>query len=105
MSVTPPGLSLHLPERQALIDLIGAIGGWPIEAIDAVKSLGVRYVSRWEQLSGSSSVITVEQIESVINVYLFEQRKINAIALFTERMSIVDDASLVMAQAWIDAGG
>lgn len=36
------GLQLHTPERQAMIEAIGA--GLPPEAVAAVKSLGVRFV-------------------------------------------------------------
>lgn len=103
MSVTT-GLSLHFPERQALIDILAVAGGWSVELTSALKALGRPSITKWASLGGRGEIPTVEQIGTIIDAYMFSQRKINAVALFNERMALGSDAGAIMTQAWIDAG-
>lgn len=103
MSVTT-GLSLHFSERQALIDVLAVAGGWPVELTSALKALGRPSMTKWAVLGGQGAIPAVIDIQTSIDVHAFEQRKVNAVALFNERMTSNGDAGAVMSQAWIDAG-
>ena len=88
------GLQLHTPERQAMIDAIGA--GLPAEAVAAVKSLGVRVVPFLK------SPVTAEQCHAAWDADVAQQTAQQAAVVRSARVaslqkldaeSIVDGSS------------
>ena len=95
--LTVGGLDLSRQDVQDLLDAILAI---PQLApfVPALKLIGRYFVS--PAANSGLETVTAEQVESAINI----QRLTNATALFSERMTVSGDASVVWAQAWEDAG-
>ncbi|MBX3444276.1 MAG: hypothetical protein KF774_17875 [Planctomyces sp.] len=72
------GISLHTPDRQAMIDGLAAAGEWPGELRDAVKALGVEHRTPWQQFAGEEPLPTVEEIAAA-QVELNRQQEIEAL--------------------------
>lgn len=50
-----PGIQLYTDDRQAGIDQLAAFASWPNELTQAVKALGRRTLTRWENNAGPSN--------------------------------------------------
>lgn len=81
------GLSLHLDERQALIDILGATGNWPVELIEGLKGLGRRMSTRWQTMGGSEDPPSVENIALVQLKAIREYQAINRLQAYKEALS------------------
>jgi hypothetical protein len=92
------------PKVQAILDALGQIDPsvFTPSRVETMKSWGVDRRPRWT-LEGFASQPTLTEIEKRKADTNFRSQKINAIALFDERMKPGKDASEVMTQAWSDA--
>lgn len=92
------------PKVQSILDALGQIDPavFTPSRVETMKSWGVDRRPRWsfEAFESQPSLQQVEQRKIEVN---FRSRKINAIALFDERMKPSENAGEVMAQAWIEA--
>ncbi len=98
------GLDFGDPQVQSMITQLGAIepDTFTSERVEILKSWGVDCRPRWS-FEAFESHPTLQQVEKRKVEVNFRSRKINAIALFDERMNPSEDAGEVMAQAWIEA--
>lgn len=63
-----PGIQLYTDDRQAGIDQLAVFASWPNELTQAVKALGRRMLTRWENNAGPGNPEppTVEQIAETV---------------------------------------
>jgi hypothetical protein len=98
------GLDFGDPQVQGMITQLGTIepDTFTAERVEILKSWGVDRRPRWtlEAFESQPSLQQVEQRKVEVN---FRSQKINAIALFDERMKPGKDAGEVMTQAWTEA--
>jgi hypothetical protein len=98
------GLDFGDPQVQGMITQLGTIepDTFTPERVEILRSWGVDRRPRWT-LEGFTSQPTLTEIEKRKADTNFRSQKINAIALFDERMKPGKDAGEVMTQAWSDA--
>jgi hypothetical protein len=98
------GLDFGDPQVQGMITQLGTIepDTFTAERVEILKSWGVDRRPRWT-LEGFASQPTLSEIEKRKADTNFRSQKINAIALFDERMKPGKDAGEVMTQAWMEA--
>jgi hypothetical protein len=98
------GLDFGDPQVQGMITQLGTIepDTFTPERVEILKSWGVDRRPRWtlEAFESQPSLQQVEKRKVEVN---FRSQKINAIALFDERMKPGKDAGEVMTQAWMEA--
>jgi hypothetical protein len=80
MSATKEGLSLHTPERQALVGLLTQVGQWPAGVDQAVLSLGVRQYTLASDAGLSIVLGDVEAALGQIQLEAIKQTKRQAAA-------------------------
>ena len=98
------GLDFGDPQVQGMITQLGTIqpDTFTAKRVEVLKSWGVDRRTRWT-LEGFASQPTLAEVEQRKVEVNFRSQKINAIALFDERMKPGKDAGEVMTQAWSDA--
>ena len=98
------GLDFGDPQVQAMLTQLGTIEPdiFTPERVEILKSWGVDRRPRWT-LEGFARQPTLAEIEKRKEDTNFRSQKINAIALFDERMKVGQNAGEVMTQAWSDA--
>lgn len=64
---TSEGMRLDEPEVQNLIDLLATLGQWPEGQAAAIKSLGRRNITRYEEVGGTLPLPSPEEIGGVID--------------------------------------
>jgi hypothetical protein len=92
------------PKVQAILDALGQIDPavFTPSRVQTMKSWGVDRRPRWT-LEGFTSQPTLAEVEQRKADTNFRSQKINAIALFDERMKVGQNAGEVMTQAWTEA--
>jgi hypothetical protein len=98
------GLDFGDSQVQLMLTQLGTIepDTFTGERVEVLKSWGVDRRPRWT-LEGFASQPTLAEVEQRKVEVNFRSQKINAIALFDERMKVGKDAGEVMTQAWIEA--
>lgn len=97
----PTGLLIGQQDRQDLIALIGAVGGWPAELVSAVQSLGRRQVSVLE--AAGYSGMTAAGLQAAWDHHRVQQMRQQWRDVAAQVEAVISAADLGRAEAVVAA--